>query len=66
MLNKYIKAQSSFVYVFMFAVIVMAMILMFKQIKRSVQGKYKESADVFSSGAQYDPNITEDTIADAR
>jgi Flp pilus assembly pilin Flp len=49
------KAQSFFEYTVVIILIVAALIAMGKFLQRSLQGKYRQSADTFSSGEQYLP-----------
>lgn len=46
-------------YTFFIAVIVAALIGMQIYVKRAVCGRWRQSADVFGSGRQYEPGVTE-------
>ena len=59
MLNKSgIKSQSFIVYAALIALLVAGLIAISAYIRRSVQGRYRTSADVFGAGAQYEPGVT--------
>lgn len=52
------KAQSVLVYAFLIAIIIAALIAMNRYLSRAIQGKLRDSADVFGGGAQYEPGVT--------
>ncbi|MGA2775806.1 MAG: hypothetical protein ABSE81_07100 [Candidatus Omnitrophota bacterium] len=55
-LRNYInKAQSVFEYAIIIILMVAALIAIGKFLQRSLQGRYRQSADTFSSGEQYLP-----------
>lgn len=49
------KAQTVFEYAIVIILMVAALIAIGKFLQRSLQGKYRQSADTFSSGEQYKP-----------
>jgi len=49
------KSQSILSYVLLIAVLTFALISMGVFIKRAIQGKYRQSADVYGGGEQYQP-----------
>jgi len=56
------KSQSVLVYAVLIAVISLGMIVMFKYVRNSIQGKYRQAGDTYGAGKQYEPggtNITE-------
>ncbi len=53
------KAQSTLVFVALFALIAGALIAMSLYLKGAVQGKLKDTSDVFGGGAQYQPGATQ-------
>lgn len=52
------KAQSIVEYSVLIAVVVAALIAMFTYLRFSIQGRIKESADVFGQGEQYASELT--------
>lgn len=56
MLNK--KSQSLIEYSALIAVLVAALIGMFAYLRFSLQGRIRETADVFGRGEQYELNVT--------
>lgn len=52
------KAQTILVYAALIMIVALALAAMSKYLARSVQGKYRESADVFGGGSQYAPGVT--------
>jgi Flp pilus assembly pilin Flp len=49
------NAQSTFEYIAIIILIAAALIAIGKFLQRSLQGRYRQSADTFSSGEQYLP-----------
>lgn len=41
------------------ALVIAALVCMQVYVKRAVCGRWRQSADVFSSGRQYQPNVTQ-------
>lgn len=56
------KAFSTLEYAVLIAVTVAALITMSVYIKRAVSGRFKDTADSFGFGRQYDPKTTVETI----
>ena len=52
------RAQSAIVYAALIAMVVGGLLVISMYIKRAVQGRYHQSADVFGAGAQYQPGST--------
>lgn len=52
------KAQSYLVYAVLIAIMVGALIIISRYLARSMQGKYRDTADVYGGGAQYEPGVT--------
>ena len=52
------KSQSLIEYSALLAVLIAALIAMFTYLRFSLQGKIRESADVFGRGEQYEPGVT--------
>ncbi len=52
------RAQMSILYAVLIALLTLAMVAMSRYLMRSVQGKYRDTADVFGSGTQYEPKVT--------
>lgn len=52
------KAQSILEYSILIAVLIAALLAMFSYLRLSIQGRFKESADVFGGGEQYAPGVT--------
>ena len=52
------KTQSTIVYVMLIVLVVGSLLMIALYLKRSVQGSYHQSADVFGGGAQYQPGRT--------
>lgn len=50
------------VYAVLIAIIIAALIAMNRYLTRAVQGKLRDSADVFGGGAQYAPGVTQEEI----
>ncbi len=57
-LKIFCKAQSTIAYVAMATFLISAMIAVSFYFRRSLQGKYRESVDVFGEGVQYEPGMT--------
>lgn len=53
------KAQSLIEYSALLAILVAALLAMFTYLRFSLQGRIRESADVFGRGEQYEPGITQ-------
>jgi Flp pilus assembly pilin Flp len=53
------KAQTILEYAVVAAVVVAALLAMQSYIKRAIQGKYREAADVFGGGEQYEYEVTQ-------
>ena len=49
------RAQSLLEYVFLFAIVVAALVIMGYYVRNSLSGKYREAADVFGQGETYKP-----------
>ena len=47
------SSQSILAYAALIAIITLALIIMFRYVKESVQGKYRDSADIFGNKEQY-------------
>jgi hypothetical protein len=56
------KAQSTLEYLVLVALLVGALWAMRVCLVRAVQGKYRQGADVFGQGAQYERGVTQVTI----
>jgi len=56
------KAQTFVAYAALIAIIVAALIVIGRYLSRSLQGKYRDSGDVFGGGTQYEPGVT--TVTD--
>ena len=52
------KAQSAMIYASLFAMIIAGLVMASVYLRKSLQGKFKESADIFGGGAQYEPGVT--------
>ena len=52
------KATSIIEYVAIFSVVAMALVLMFSYLTRSLNGRWRQSADSFGYGLQYEPGKT--------
>lgn len=52
------QAQTFLIYAALIAVIIGSLVVISKYVKRSLQGRIRESADVFGGGAQYEPGLT--------
>jgi len=52
------KAQSTIVYAALIAMVIGGLLVISMYIKRAIQGRYHQSADVFGAGAQYQPGST--------
>jgi Flp pilus assembly pilin Flp len=52
------KAQTFILYAALIAMVALAMVAMSKYLRRSLQGKYRDAADVFGGGTQYEPGAT--------
>ena len=52
------KAQSSIFYITLISLIAAGVIRMSMYLRQSIQGKIKESADVFGGGVQYESGVT--------
>lgn len=55
------KAQFILEYAVVFMIVALALLSMFLYGRFALQGKYRESVDVFGGGKQYAPGITEVT-----
>lgn len=53
-------------YAVFIAVIIAALVGMQFYVKRAVCGRYRQAADVFGSGRQYEPNVTEITKEESK
>ena len=53
--HKYSFGQSILEYIVVIMVITAALIVVVAYYKRSLQGKYRQAADVFGGGSQYTP-----------
>lgn len=51
-------AQSTLEYIVIIGILVAVLMVIGYYYKRSLQGKYKQAADVFGSGEQYQPGVT--------
>ena len=47
------KAQNLILYAGLIAIIALGLVVMFKHVKGSVQGKYRQAGDTFGRGDQY-------------
>jgi hypothetical protein len=52
------QSQSTLIYVTIIALALSGLVTISIYYKRALQGKMRESADVFGHGAQYDPDLT--------
>lgn len=52
------KAQSFITYAFLIAVLVAALIAMTGIIRNAIQGKFRQTADTFGQGEQFEPGVT--------
>ncbi len=57
-INAFRRSQSMLTYAAMVAFLIAAAMMTFFYVRRALQGKYRESADVFGEGAQYQPGVT--------
>lgn len=53
------KASAILEYGLLITIIIAALIAMQVYVKRAISGKYKEAADIFGFGRQYEPGVTE-------
>ena len=51
-------AQTFIIYAVLIAILAIAMVTISMYLRRSVQGKYRDSADVFGGEKQYEPGVT--------
>jgi len=58
-MRKYSKSQSMLAYAALFGLVAAALIILSIYLKRSIQGRYRQSADVFGQGTQYQPGSTD-------
>ncbi len=54
------KSQAILGYVLVVAIVIGAIVAMFIYVRRGLQGRYKEAADVFGQEEQYEPGVTEE------
>jgi Flp pilus assembly pilin Flp len=52
------RAQSFVEYAALIAIIVAAIVAIVSYMGRSISGRYRDSADVYGGGTQYDPSVT--------
>ncbi len=55
------RAQSFIEFAAIIAIMVAAIIVINRYLARSLQGKYRDTADVFGGGTQYAPGVTVET-----
>ncbi len=57
-MRKHSKSQSVLAYTALIGLVTAALVILSVYLRRSIQGRYRQSADVFGQGAQYEPGST--------